>query len=246
MKLLQNLKCINIDKLGRHLVYILLIYNVFIKLLISLNFLPYFMNYLNDVLLIFGIILSGIKIFNLYKEKKVDKNFNILIVFLAILFIFCLLSTLVGGGKITLFLWHIRNNYRIFFFFIMCYLFLNKVDIEKLMNFSFYIVIFHTLLATIQLIVYYLIYHVFYFQDHINGVFGTTKGYNTYSIAFLLGVTAFYVFKYILHDIAKKRVVILLFCSGWVTAISELKIFYIFLVLLLFFVVFFIKKTFRK
>ena len=224
---------LRIDIFGKIFIYTILVYNLFIKLFISLDIVPYSANYLNDIFLGCTTIFGLVQIFKLYKDNKVDKQFSIIIISSLILVLFCLLSAIIGHTKILLFICHVRNNYRVFLFLILSYIFLDKKDIKKILDSSFYILILHALIATFQLFNYYNTYQVFYFQDHINGLFGTTKGYNTYSIIITLSITIYFVFKYLFENKSKYKMIISLILCGWITGISEFKFVYVFMVLLM-------------
>lgn len=235
----------NINNIGKIIVFLILAYNLFIKFFISLGLLPHSSHYLIDLFLGIGILLGIIEIINRNKNRTINKQFWIIIVSLVILILFCILSALIGTSKFLLLIWHIRNDYRLFLYLILCYIFINKKDITKIFNLSFYVLILHSILATYQLFNYFYSYHHFYYQDYINGIFGTIKGYNTFSIVLITGITSYFVFKYLFENKDTYKMIISLFLGGWVAAISELKIIYIFIALLLVFIVIFSIKRIK-
>lgn len=228
---------LNINIMGKLITLLILAYNLFIKFFISLGLLPHSSHYLCDLFLGIGIILGIIELINRHKKGAVSKQLWVIIISLAVLLLFCILSSLVGQSRFLLLIWHIRNNYRLFLYLILCYIFLNRNDIYNIFNIGFYVLILHTILTTFQLFNYFYTYGHFYYQDYINGIFGTIKGYNTFSIILIIGVASYFVFKYLFENKDKYKMIISLFLSGWVAAISELKIIYIFIALLLGFII---------
>lgn len=225
------------NKLGQLMVYLLIIYNIVVKFLINSEILPHSANYVTDILLVLGIVAGLVDFFKKLKNKEISKELIIIVCSLFVLFLFSFASMVIGKSSILLFAWHVRNNYRVFLYLILCVLYFKKNDIEKIFNIGFILMIIHNVLCTYQLFHYYTIYKVFCMQDYVNGIFGSVIGYNTFSIVFMLSITCYFVFAYLCENRYKIKMLISLFICGWVTAISELKIVYVLLLLLLLMVI---------
>ena len=111
---------LNINIMGKLITLLILAYNLFIKFFISLGLLPHSSHYLCDLFLGIGIILGIIELINRHKKGAVSKQLWVIIISLAVLLLFCILSSLVGQSRFLLLIWHIRNNYRLYLYLILC------------------------------------------------------------------------------------------------------------------------------
>ncbi len=217
----------NENYFSKCLIYIFIIVNFFLKFLISYLRIPYKTHYILDLLIV---ILFIFDLKYIIKNFKFKKNLFFLIFFpILMFFIISVLSAIINKTPIFLFLWHLRNYYRYYIPFCSIMFFFNKSDIKKIINIGFYFLVIHCVLCIAQ-------YYTFpnnFFQDSINGIFGNTKGYNTYSLFFLIFYYTYFTIEFI-KDSKKYRwrYFITIITCLLVTALSELKMFYVLSVLI--------------
>lgn len=218
---------------------IILAINLFAKLLISLKIVPYSVQYISDILLIVNVVMALSIFFKCSNELKRA----VLYLFLPVVVFFLveIISALINGFDILLLSWHLRNYYRIFAYVFILGICFEKLAIEKIFKVLYWILILHTILVVIQLLDFYFEFEGhFWHQDYVNGIFGNIKGYNTYSLVFILIVSGYYLCRFVICDEMKNKAVISFALSALVAAVSELKLYY-YLILVFLGVLFFVK-----
>lgn len=222
---------------NRILIFMIIIFNLFIKLFIDLGIFPYSVSYLSDIMIFILICNSIYYIVYLFRKKQLNKYLLIVLIFIGVSIFVSMISAIIGKTPILLFLWHIRNNYRVFAMLIGCWLFLDTTMIKKMMKYSYILLGIHALLSSYQLIKMFIDNGNFFYQDYINGLFGNVKGYNTYSIILILSISVYYILQFHNEKITKGKLAFVLLLSGWIAAIAELKIFYLYILLLIFLII---------
>ena len=203
--------------------------------LFSLLHLPSFIKYVADIAWI------GLFVFMLFsRSARVYKKTAPLVVLIIIFFVYCLLLYFLNFQSIIYFLWGTRNNFRFYVFFFAVILFINKEDIDKIFDFLDILFWINVPVALIQ-------YFVFgYKQDYLGGIFGIESGVNAMTIVFLTIVLSRSVIRYMqaeekLLSCASKCVVALL-----LSTLSEMKIFFIYFIVILVFAALFTKFSWHK
>ena len=204
-------------------------------LLFSLLNVPSVVKYTADVAWV--VLLCGM-LFNKYTRLK---GSIIPLVLLVIGFLIYVFSVYLFRYQSPLyFLWGIRNNFRYYIFFFAVIFYFQESDIKqffRLLDVLFWVNVVITLAQ----------YFVFgYKQDYLGGIFGTQKGCNAYTIIFLLIVVCYS----LLRLMAKQEAFALCFskCAAAliIAAIAELKVFFVFFMLILVMASIFTRFSWRK
>lgn len=212
-----------IENMGKTLIVVQIIYNLFIKFFIGVLGFPYALNYVTDIFMVLAFLCAGV----VFIAKKEKINFKSELLILAAFFI----CTIISGGlnkkfSVLLYVWAIRNTFRFFAFWLSCIVLLKKEDISYILKIVYYIFWIHVIVCTIQF---------FFFgieRDYLNGIFGITMGYNTYSNVLICIVAAYIVGMYLYKKAAIYELILTLLACGYVAGIAEIKIFMIEIILL--------------
>ncbi len=152
----------------------------------------------------------------------------------------CLTSAIMNGVKITLVVWACRNTFRYFPVFLCMIMVWRRERIEKLINFLIYFQIPNFIIILIQFLVFGKV------GDFLGGIFGTEKGCNAYINIYLCIVVALVIEKY-LHK--KLRFSMVLFtCFSWmvIAGLTELKIAFVEVPLIIMIAVFLDKPSVKS
>ena len=157
---------------------------------------------------------------------------------------FFLLVTLVGFlleyQSIVYYVWGLRNNVRFFLFFVACALMMKRENADscmQLMDSLFYI---NCIVSLYQ--VFILRVH----QDHVGGIFGSTRGCNAYTNIYFIIIVTWHMLRYINKEETLPRFMIKCGLALVIAAFAELKIFFLEFVLLTVIVILITKFSVRK
>ncbi len=199
------------------LIYFQVFYNLFVKFAIGTLGVPSAANYLTDIITI-CIVIAALK---RLCEEKGSSNIKLPMVIVIIFFFTTVAGLMINGQSILLFLWGIRNNFRFYGFFFGCAVLLKKKDIDFIINSIMYISVINLLFCLYQ----YNIQH--YSVDNLGGIFGTNVGVNIYLNVFICITTVITVVRFIYQRLPAWQVVFTIFTNVYISAIGELKVFYI-------------------
>lgn len=209
---------------------------------------PFLLAFLQEFLNLPSIVrytvdLAWILVFVLLFFKKhllLEKKITPLITIIALFFATASLVYLFRYESIFYYLWGIRNNFRFYIAFIAFAVLLDEKDIKscfKLVDVLFWV---NVAVSFFQ----YFILH--YEQDRLGGIFGVEKGCNAYSLIFFGIVLSKSLLSFMNGE--EKTITCLLKCSIalFISALAELKFFFIIFVIILIMSTIFTKFSFRK
>lgn len=221
-----------IQKKASNLIFFQIYFVCVIRFFIYDLGLPTIFYYLTDVINLL-IFISTIK--KIMRDKSLNK-FKIII----LLMIICsIISYIYNEQNIYSYIWGIRNLYRFFTFFLGCIVLLNKEDYDKMQR------TFRKLLVINFILVLYQYFVKQYFQDLINGTFGSSWGGNGYINVFMCIVIIDIIYKFMKNEISLREFA---FYSGMtliISVLSELKIFFIEYAIIYMFFLITLKKNFK-
>ena len=203
-------------------------------LLIEMLGLPTLFRYTIDVAWVFLLFTMVVK----RAGKRIGPK-NLLIWSMAF-FVYAFVVYVPNYESALYFLWGMRNNFRFYVFFFACMLYLNGKDVEK------YLKWFDRLFYVNAIVMLYQYFMLSYEQDHLGGIFGTTKGCNGYINIFLVIVVT----KSILYFLHKKEntlsCVVKCVASLVLAAFAELKFFYVEFAVIVFLLIILTRFSLRK
>lgn len=194
----------------------LLYYYMFTGLLIDVFHLPRAILYIGDVGNIY-LMLSIFKASN-YRKKY---SYSLLLIF-SIYIIVTLISTFLNFSdeSLPMYIWGARNNYRFFIFMYACVLFLEKIDVDKILN-------HFNIIFNINLVVYLvemLILKVD--RDFLGGIFGIVQGCNGRLNLFLCIICAYNLIRFFNKKCSTTWICYIVGISLLMAVFSELKVFF--------------------
>ncbi|MDP4142968.1 MAG: hypothetical protein Q8936_00595 [Bacillota bacterium] len=217
------------------LIYAQIIYNSIVKFGISCLHLPSSANYITDILT-FLILVEAL----IHLPSKKIKGYIWLPCFVILtLFLITITGFIVNSQSIALYFWGVRNNFRMYIFFLGCVVLLKKKDIDGIFKVLLLISIFNTLFVTVQ-------YFKFGIeQDYLGGVFGTSKGVNAFENIFMCVICIVTIVQFLYKKITAVLMLAVVFSSVYIAALSELKMFFVELAIIVVCVVI-LNKTSKK
>jgi len=203
--------------------------------LLELLHLPSIIKYTLDVawiILLFAMEINRIRIPNV--------QVNTLIKIVTLFFGISIIGFLMNYQSILYYLWGFRNNFRFYVFFLACILYLSPTSSEKCLS---SIDTFFWINFPLVLLQYFVLHKK---QDFVGGIFGTQAGCNGYLNIFLSIVVTKSIL-YFLNKKEKQSVCLMKCCAALIAAVlSELKIFFIEFLLIIFLIMFLSKFSVRK
>lgn len=197
--------------------------------------LPAFVKYTADAS---WVILLAIMIF----RRRINIRRSTLPIFLTVCFflIYTFIIYLFNYQSVFYFLWGLRNNFRYYVFFFALIQFISEEDVNgifKVLDLLFWVN------AAVILIQYF---GFGYKQDFLGGIFGVTSGCNAFTVIFFTVIISKSFLAY--FENKEKAVACYLKCvvSLIISVLSELKIFFVVFVLVLFVCAFLTKFSWKK
>lgn len=184
------------------------------------------------------LVLLLLKLF-LQRLTKIDNYSMPFVVIVGLFFFITLVGYLFNYQSVFYYLWGLRNNIRMFVaFFAFAYLadwedakgWIKALDVLFVINFA--VVIFQ--------------YFSGYGQDYIGGIFGTSKGCNGSLLIFLCIVFAKTILSFMRGEEKMSKCIFVSVASLLVSTLSELKMFFILFILILFMASFMTAHSIKK
>lgn len=208
----------------KRLVYTIIVYCFCCKLLVGDFALPSILNYGYDVLVVLALLFALLQRRSTLADKR-DWGVSGLVVFGFALV--CVFSALLNAVHPVLFVWAVRNVFRFFAFFYCCVVFLDRADVLRIVKALGIVFFANAALICFQALVLGL------GTDNANGLFGTLSGGNAPSNLLILCVSAYSLYRYLDHRAIILEVVAVVGTSVLVASVSDLKVYFIELALLI-------------
>ena len=224
-------------KAPKELIYIQLFFVLQFQHYVSSQILPNTVSYFTDVVTL---------IIFLHLVREVPKNrFNKLekvIIFSSILFIFLgFMSNYYNNFDILKYAWAVRNNIRIFIFFVASSYFIDFSMVNKTNRLLKIAFTFNTIMVLIQF------FTLPFAADFIGGIFGHSVGVaNTYIHILLLYFLCYSLVNYLNRQISVITLLYYLIPIFLISAVAELKILYVEAVILFIIISLFSKKSIQS
>lgn len=214
----------------------LLIYMMVIEIFISVFHMTRNIRFIVDLAAITIILFGGKKL----SRALADKKFRGYYVYFFAYMIYVVLMAILRFVPLGQILWAIRNNFLYIFFAIIAVYSLSVRDVERLMK----TVIKLQILNVIMGIYEYFVLHVS--NDYLGGMFGIEQGCNANLNAYMVIISTYIICKYLNKKSDLKSVLLIVSSCALMAALSELKMFYIELVLIVVFAAFLNKNLFKS
>ena len=206
-------------KYKKILVYVIILLVFFDNLWIDFLKLPTAIRYLNDVLIVISLIVCRKQI-----RQFVNMNVAKAILFFSVML---LPGLVIHGGAFLLILWAFRNIYRFFAFYFICVFLLDKADVIRI--FDIFCMIYYLNLV-FCLIEYFILGKT---RDYLGGIFGISKGCNSYLNIYLCIVLLYVIYKYLKEKVSVGYMIFILCSAMLIAGLAELKIAFIEIILII-------------
>lgn len=217
------------------LVFFLLVMPFAFGLLIDLIGFPTFVRFFLDFALVGAFYYMCARF-----ENRVRRLVAPVLVYFCLFGLYLLTSYLINYQSALYFIWGFRNNFRFFFAFLVFITFIDYDDAEQYLK--YFDVLFWVNFAFCLIQFFFMGYK----QDYLGGLFGVSVGCNVYLNVFLCIVTA----KSIIYFLNKQEkigtVLLKLAASFYISAIAELKFFFIEFIIMLCIISLITKFTWKK
>jgi hypothetical protein len=152
---------------------------------------------------------------------KYDKNTKIFRNYVLVFLLYVCLGLVLFRQSKILFLWGLRSNFRYYIFFIACALMLDREDCTRILDFFKKMLVVNAFVCTFQ---YFILgYH----RDILGGLFGSASGCNGYMNIFMIIAISYAAVQYLREEIPFGEVAILTLLSVYISILSELKVFFV-------------------
>lgn len=219
----------------KYLIYIQIVYNCFIKFLITDMHLPSLLNYVTDVITILLLIL-------IYSNRgnKLPKIKIMPLILAGCLFMLNTISFVIDFTSPLLYIWGIRNVYRFFIFFYCCIYLLNVDDIYKIFELLKKILVINLFVCLFENFIMGIDF------DFLGGLFGNgVEGGNGPLNALMIVVSTYVLIGFVNKQKRISEVLFIVGLSLIVSAIAELKIFFFELIIVFLLIVIFVKRNMK-
>ena len=204
-------------------------------LLTDIFHLPSAINYTLDVVWILLLVLM------LISKVKLPNRQATNVMFLAgMFFLVSLFGFLLEYQSVAYYLWGLRNNARFFVFMAACILILSKQSADS------YLQIMDRLYIVNFAVVLFQFFVMKKKQDTLGGIFGVAKGCNAYINVFMLVVITWHILQYMNKKETFKKCIAYCLISLLISALAELKAFYIEFILVIILTSLITKFSWRK
>lgn len=206
----------------KSIAFFLIGYMLLIEICISIFHLPRNIRFVIDVVALILIFLGFQKISYALSEKGYRWYFGYIILFIV--------STILGSffrivpiGQV---LWAIRNNYLYILFGIIVIYLMDAHDVDKVFEFCLKLQVLNVIMGIYE----YYILNVH--NDYLGGIFGVDQGCNANLNGYMMIISAYAINKYLVKKMSIAKTIWVIGSCTYMAALSELKMFYVEVVLI--------------
>lgn len=206
----------------KSIAFFLIGYMLIIEIFISIFHLPRNIRFVIDVVALILIFLGFQKISYALSEKGYRWYFGYIILFIV--------STILGSffrmvpiGQV---LWAIRNNYLYILFGIIVIYLMDTHDVDKVFEFCLKLQVLNVIMGIYE----YYILNVH--NDYLGGIFGVDQGCNANLNGYMMIISAYAINKYLVKKMSIAKTIWVIGSCTYMAALSELKMFYVEVVLI--------------
>ena len=206
----------------KSIAFFLIGYMLLIEIFISIFHLPRNIRFVIDVVALILIFLGFQKISYALSEKGYRWYFGYIILFIV--------STILGSffrmvpiGQV---LWAIRNNYLYILFGIIVIYLMDTHDVDKVFEFCLKLQVLNVIMGIYE----YYILNVH--NDYLGGIFGVDQGCNANLNGYMMIISAYAINKYLVKKMSIAKTIWVIGSCTFMAVLSELKMFYVEVVLI--------------
>lgn len=216
---------INVKKMVKNMIIFLMIYMMVINCICENLKISDSVRYLSDIIVFFLFVYLICNMKKIINNKNTKKVFLVFLLFLCMSFV----GYILNFYSPTLYFWGIRNLCRFFIVFFTTIIAFEKNDLKKIYN------IYNIIFFLNILLVCYQYFYLGYWADRIGGTFRLIDKGGNAGLLFLLIIENIYAFSEFLNKkITFFRLILIIISSMLISAIAELKAFFVLFILIIF------------
>ncbi len=215
--------------------FVLFFFPFIMAFLLEFLKLPSFVKYITDVMYLGGVLLAASG-----RSAFIRKKHAPFVMFTVVLLIYTLLIYLLNFQTPLYYLWGVRNTFRFYAAFMLFAVMLDEDDASGCLKFMDGVFWINAVVSAFQ---FFVLGHR---QDFLGGIFGVEKGCNSYTIIFFAIVLTKSLLRFMNKE--EKAWLCLMKCAValLISAMAELKFFFILFVVILLFCTVMTRFSFRK
>ena len=207
---------------AKNLIYAQIYIALFSGVLISEFHFPSTIKYISDIICVILLFMC----FGSIQKKILSTKMKYPVSIIILLLIYCIINSIANETSMLLMLWAIRVTFRFYVFFICCLVVLKREDIVNILE-KFEIIYFINFA-----VILFQYFFQGYKQDFLGGIFGIEQGCNGQLNLFIIMVLSLEVIWYLEKRIKLHKLIEFLAIAFLIAALSELKVFYIEIILI--------------
>jgi hypothetical protein len=184
--------------------------------------LPAVLSFIPDALLILAIVICYTKH---AKANIQDKKFLMFVISLVLISIAGFIANFQGIESFFYYIWGARNQGRFLFFYLLAIWLLQDMRYFKFKRLVYTMLIVEIIIVSIQFFI------MGYRNDYVSGIFGTEQGGNGVVNIFICIITIWVLVDFLHKEISAKRAIALIGACLYIAAISEIKYYFIEMIL---------------
>jgi len=181
-----------------------------------------------------GVVLLFFVLIWILKYNFFEKHQKYIFALILVVFLFDICRALITQTNFILFVWGIRNQYRFMLMFFAVCIFWTIEDIDHFFKICYYLLIFNMFVIVVQ-------FASGYNRDYLGGIFGVQdQNVNAITNVFLIILVTYGILGNVYKKVSRLTSIVILSVSVIWSALAEIKIFYVELVIiaaLVFFIV---------
>lgn len=219
----------------KNLIAFLIIYMMLVEVFISVFHMTRYIRYVVDLTAIALFFWGGKKFNKALSDKEFRWYYLYLFAYMGLLVLMAILR-FVPIGQI---LWAIRNNFLYIFFAIIAIYSMSVRDVERIMNIITKLQILNVIMGIYE---YFVLHST---DDYLGGIFGIVQGCNGNLNRYMVIISAYSVCNYLSKKSNLKSLLLTVSSCTFMAALSELKMFYVELLLIVLCAVLLNKKSLK-
>jgi hypothetical protein len=173
-----------------------------------------------------NVVLIAVALVKLFEHKK-KVGLVVPLSAVLVLFLITVIGYMQNRQSILLYLWGFRNNFRFYGFFFACAVLLKRENVDTIFKFLMGLLGANFIVCSYQ----------YFFQgmkmDNLGGLFGTDTGCNGYMNILICIVSVIVIVRFIHKDLTVTALIFTLVVSTYIAVISELKVYFIEMIIII-------------
>lgn len=187
----------------------------------------------------FVLIMLLLKIFMISRDISIAKQFVPFLIIIGVFYAYVTVTYFLNYKSIFYYLWGTRNYFRFYIAFIAYVVLVKWNDAKKWLKLLDWLYIVNFIVVMAQFLEGFR-------QDYLGGIFGVQKGCNGGLLVFLTVIIAKSVLSFMRNEESTMKCLIFTFIGLWISALAELKVFFIIFIAIIIMALVMTKNSVKK